>query len=395
MADIHFVDGTLREGEQTPGVFFTLEEKLAIARALDRAGVAILDAGMPAVSEDEQKALAAIAKLDLSASIGVSVRLSRTEIDLALECGADEIFLICPVSPSHLRYKLNMTEAELRREMERHIRYAAGKGLMVNLVAEDGTRGEPDFLGDLVTHAARCGAGRLFLCDTVGIADPFMIKRQVEDLRQAVGGRVAIGVHCHNDLGMATANTLAAIAAGADYPAVTVNGIGERAGNAALHEVAIAAQKNIGRSSGMDLTRMMELSALVEVSSGILIPPHAPIVGFNAFRHESGIHVDGLLKNGATYTGVKPETAGRKMSFVLGKHTGAGTIRHLLEKEKITADDGQVREILRRIKQQRSHKNKKEIAAMIQAVHRFHESSLNFPRQAFIDIVNEVIENSA
>ena len=392
MADIRFVDGTLREGEQTPGVFFTLEEKLEIARALDEAGVAILDAGMPAVSEDEQKALAAIAELNLKASLGVSVRLNRAEIDLALVCGADEVFLICPVSPSHLKHKLNLSEHELRYEMARHIEYAAGKGLTVNLVAEDGTRGDMAFLGDLAGHAARCGAGRIFLCDTVGVADPFSIRRQVEDLREQVGGRLAIGVHCHNDLGMATANTIAAIAGGADFPAVTVNGIGERAGNAPLHEVAIAAGKNLNRTSAIDLKRMQGLSRLVERSSGILIPPHAPIVGFNAFRHESGIHVDGLLKNGATYTGVEPETTGRKMSFVIGKHTGKGTIRYLLEKEGFSVDDSQVEEILGRIKKERSRKNKQEIGVMIRKIHRFHEESLNFPRRLFLDIVREVVE---
>ncbi|MCP4666846.1 MAG: 2-isopropylmalate synthase, partial [Deltaproteobacteria bacterium] len=208
MNRIQIVDGTLREGEQTPGVCFTREEKLEMARALDRVGVPILDAGMPSVSVDERASISAMAELGLKASIGVSARMSALEVEQALECGAEEIFLICPVSPLHLKSKLGMDEKGVMELAGNVVGFASAKGLVVNLVAEDATRAEIPFMADILSRARDRGAERAFICDTVGIIDPFSMKDLINKLRDEIPDDMALGVHCHNDLGLGTANTL-------------------------------------------------------------------------------------------------------------------------------------------------------------------------------------------
>ncbi|MCJ7625681.1 MAG: hypothetical protein MUO76_19495, partial [Anaerolineaceae bacterium] len=338
MKPVKFVDGTLREGEQTPGVHFTMDEKIQIAKALDNAGVDILDVGMPSVSAGEREAISAIVKLGLKASVGVSVRMRKQEIDQAVICGVSEIFIICPVSPIHMKSKLQMSSAQVKESAEELTAYGASKDLTVNLVVEDASRGDIPFMIDLMNQSHSQGAKRVFICDTLGLLEPFKMKSMVEDIRAGISDEMEIGIHCHDDLGLATANTIAAVTAGADFPAVTVNGIGERAGNAPLHEVGLGIEKILQRSSNLDHCRLYDLSRLVERCSGIFIPPHAPIVGLNAFRHESGIHVDGLLKDSRTYTGLAPEEVHRSSTIVLGKHSGIRTIEYLLQMKGVKAE---------------------------------------------------------
>ena len=391
MDRVKIVDGTLREGEQSPGVYFTREEKLQIAGELDRIGVPLLDVGMPSVSAEEREAISAIAREGLRASIGVSVRLKRDEIDQALACGVGEVFIICPVSPLHLRYKLAMDEEGVRGLAEDVVHYASQKGLLVNLVAEDASRAEIPFLCDLLRHAHHWGARRVFICDTVGVMEPFGMRALVKKIRQEVPRKMELGVHCHNDLGLATANTLSAIEAGVEYPSVTVNGIGERAGNPPLHEVVVALEKILHRGHGIDMQRLYDLSQLVERCSGIFISPHAPIMGLNAFRHESGIHVDGILKNSETYIRLDSHEVGKNSSFVLGKHTGTQAIRHILQEREYEANEEELKEILRRVKERKSAEGKEEIRRMVGEVKLFYERCLNFPHEAFWEIVEEVL----
>ena len=200
-----------------------------------------------------------------------------------------------------------------------------------------------------------------------------------------------MGVHCHNDLGLATANTLAAIEAGVEYPSVTVNGIGERAGNPPLHEVAVALEKVLRRRHGIDMQRLYDLSQLVERCSGIFISPHAPIMGLNAFRHESGVHVDGILKNSKVYKGLDPHKVGKDSSFVLGKHTGTRAIQHLLQERGYEANEEELKEILRRVKERKVAEGKEEIRRMVGEVALFYERYLNFPHEAFWEIVEGVL----
>ena len=391
MDRIKIVDGTLREGEQSPGVFFTKEEKLQIAAELDRIGVPLLDVGMPSISAEEKEAISAIAREGLRGSIGVSVRLNRDEVDQALDCGVGEVFIICPVSRLHLRHKLAMDEEGVRGLAKDVVIYAAQKGLLVNLVAEDASRAEIPFLCDLLRQVHFRGAQRAFICDTVGIMEPFSMRTLVERIREEVPQEMELGVHCHNDLGLATANTLAAIEAGVEYPSVTVNGIGERAGNAPLHEVVVALEKLLHRGHGIDMKRLYDLSHLVERCSGILISPHAPIMGLNAFRHESGIHVDGILKNSETYEGIDPHEVGKDPCFVLGKHTGTRAIRHLLGERGYEANEKELKEILLRIKERKAEDGKEEVRRMVREVNLFYERHLNFPHDAFWEIAEWVL----
>jgi D-citramalate synthase len=388
---IKIVDGTLREGEQSPGVFFTKEEKLQIATELDRMGVPLLDVGMPSVSGGEREAISAIAREGLRGSIGVSIRLNKDEVDQALACGVGEVFIICPVSPLHVRYKLAMDEEGVRRLAEDVILYACQKGVLVNFVAEDASRAEIPFLCELLRQAHNWGARRAFICDTVGIMEPFGMRAFVKRVREEIPRKMALGVHCHNDLGLATANTLAAIKAGVEYPSVTVNGIGERAGNAPLQEVVVALERALHGPHGLDMHKLSRLSQLVERCSGILISPHAPIVGLNAFRHESGMHVDGLLKNSDTYEGIDPHEVGGNPSFVLGKHTGTGLIRHLLHEKGYEADEEEIEEILRRIKEWKTGGGKEEVPRMVREVKLFYERCFTFPHEAFWEIVKGVL----
>ena len=389
---ISFVDGTLREGEQSPGVFFTLQEKTEIALALDRIGVPILDVGMPSISSEEREAISAIAHLGLKASIGVSIRLKRDEVDQATECDAKEVFIICPVSPLHVRSKLGLDEEGVKRLMGDVIGYADQKGFLVNLAAEDAARAEIPFLCEILSLAFHWGARRAFICDTVGVMEPFRMKELVKKVRDRIPQEMEMGVHCHNDLGLATANTLAAIEAGANYPSVTVNGIGERAGNPPLHEVVLALEKIFHRRNGIDLLGLYSLSRLVERCSGIFIPPHAPIIGLNAFRHESGIHVDGILKNSQTYKIIDPKEVNRESSFVLGKHTGSQTITHLLGQRGFEANEEELKEILQKVKERKMAKGKAEIHRMAKEMESYYEDSLNFPLEAFWNIAKGVLK---
>ncbi len=391
MARIKIVDGTLREGEQSPGVFFTKEEKVQIAAELDRIGVALLDVGMPSVSAEEMESISAIAHKGLRGSIGVSIRLNRDEVDQALACGVGEVFIICPVSPLHLRYRLAMDEEAVRGLAEDVVLYSCQKGLLVNFVAEDASRAEIPFLCDLLRRAHHWGARRAFICDTVGVMEPFGMRDLVKRVREEVSREMELGVHCHNDFGLATANTLAAIEAGVQYPSVTVNGIGERAGNPPLQEVVVALENVLHRAHGIDMQGLHALSQLVERCSGILISPHTPIVGLNAFRHESGIHVDGILKKSDTYVGIDPHEVGKNPSLVLGKHTGTGVIRHLLKERGYEANDEEIKEILRRVKEKKTEEGKEEVRRMVREVRLFYERYLNFPYEAFWEIVEGVL----
>jgi isopropylmalate/homocitrate/citramalate synthase len=336
---------------------------------------------MPSVSAEEREAIRAIANQGLRASVGVSIRLKREEVDQAFECGAQEAFIICPVSSLHVRSKLGLDEEGVKRLVEGIVRYASERGLLVDLVAEDASRADISF---------RWGAKRAFICDTVGGMDPFKFKDLVRMVREKTPPEMGLGVHCHNDLGLATANTLASIEAGASYPSVTVNGIGERAGNPPLHEIVMALEKIFHLEHGIDLKKLYDLSKLVERCSGIFIPPHAPLVGLNAFRHESGIHVDGILKNSQTYKIIDPKEVGRSSSFVLGKHTGTQTILHLLQQNGYEANEAELREILQKVKERKMARGKAEISRMEIEIGDYYEEALNFPMEAFWEIVKGV-----
>lgn len=385
---IQLVDCTLREGEQTAGVWFTVEEKLALVDLLAAAGIPVLDAGMPAVSADEREFLRRATGRTATA-IGASVRARVDEAQLAIDTGCDEVFVICPVSEMHMRERLGLDRAGLFARIEAVVRRVKAGGRVCNVVAEDASRADDQTLLGALTVSLDAGADRLFLCDTVGGWTPSRTAAAVALVREHCGD-VALGIHCHDDFGMATANTVAAMEAGIAWPTATVNGVGERAGNASLFEVAAAADRLLGCSTGLDYSRCIELSALVERLTGFVVPQHQPLVGWNAFRHESGIHVDGLLKHTDTYQSVEPELVGRSHDFVVGKHSGRALLRRFA-RERGWSDDAEVVDgVLEVIKSRRPDWARESFGRVRQAIDRYNATCLGIPEARLDALFEEV-----
>ena len=328
MPDRGMVDCTLREGDQSPGVAMSRDEKLTIARLLDRAGVALADAGMPELSADERRFLAMASERSEDMVVGASVRCVPSAMDLATGCGVGAVFVICPTSRLHLGTRLG---TDLQGLLTRLGRCAdRRRDASLEVVCEDATRADPDDLMQVVDHAIALGADRLYLADTVGCRTPRSFADLVARVVAQADGRIGIGVHAHDDLGMATANTVSAVEVGAGWPTACVNGLGERAGNADLAAVSVACSQLVGVDLGVRSEALMALSEAVEAASGHLVAARAPLVGRQVFRHESGIHVDGLLKDPTTYEVIEPATLGRTRELVLGRHSGRAHLRALV-----------------------------------------------------------------
>ena len=327
--DIEICDVTLRDGEQTPGVVFSREEKIAIAEKLDSVGVDVIEAGFPVVSPAEAAIVKEIAHLGLNARICCLARSVARDIDVALACDVDFVSVFIATSDLHLKYKYHKTFEEAESCALDVLDYAKDHGLTVRFAAEDATRTDIDLLKTIFKSAEVHGADYVSIADTVGILNPSTAFYLISEIKKTVKTKVCI--HCHNDLGMAVANTLSGAEAGAFQLHTTVNGIGERCGNASLEELLVGLRVQYGIER-YDVGQLMELSKLVEQYSGVPIPRIKPIVGANAFSHESGIHVAAVLEEPMTYELFAPEMVGGKREFIIGKHTGSKALKGVVEK---------------------------------------------------------------
>lgn len=345
---VRIFDTTLRDGEQTPGVSITPEQKVQIAIKLDKLGIDTIEAGFPIVSNGEMQAIKRINKEGLNAEICGLARTINSDIDSALKCDLKYIHTFIATSDIHLKYKLKMTRDQVLEKAVSAVEYAKKHGMHVEFSAEDATRSDRFFLYNVFKAVANAGADRVDLPDTVGYATPQYITELVKEVKKSIS--IPISMHCHDDFGLAVANSIAGINAGASCAHVTINGLGERAGNASLEEFVMSLQCLYGKEHNIKTDLLYETSKFVSNTMGIIVQPNKAIIGENAFGHESGIHTHGILNNPLTYEPISPELVGRKRWLQAGKHAGAHGIRAMLEEFGISATDEQLKDIVDRQK---------------------------------------------
>lgn len=347
---IYIVDTTLRDGEQTAGVVFANREKVRIARLLDELGVDQIEAGVPVMGGDEKEAIKAICRVGLKASIMGWNRPVIKDIESSLECGVDAVAISISTSDIHIKHKLQTTREWVLEQVVKATEFAKKEGMYISVNAEDASRSDMDFLIEFTRVAKAAGADRLRYCDTVGILDPFKTYKNIKQILDAVD--IDVEMHTHNDFGMATANALAGVEAGANYVGVTVIGLGERAGNAALEEVVMALKHLYKIDLNFKTEMFREVAEYVSRASGRELPAWKAIVGLNMFTHESGIHADGALKNPKTYEAFHPEEVGLERQITIGKHSGTAALRAKFAEFGKPLTEHQAEELLTKI---RSH----------------------------------------
>lgn len=341
-------DTTLRDGEQSAGVAFTSQEKFLIAQELDKIGVPELEIGIPAMGPQECEVIKSICALGLKARTILWGRMRHEDLWTMLGLGADMVDLSIPLSDQQIFHKLGRNREWVLETVFSMVSEARDYGVAVCVGGEDASRADMDFIAAVMEAAEQAGASRFRFADTVGVMEPFEMRKRFQTMRSR--SHMELEVHAHDDLGLATANSMAAVLGGATHVNTTVHGLGERAGNAALEEVALSLKVLYGFETGLDLTGLPGVSKLVADASGRPVGVQKSLVGPAVFSHESGIHVDGLLKDTANYQGVDPSLVGRHHHLVLGKHSGTHGVMHAYSEIGIVVGRNQAREILWRIR---------------------------------------------
>jgi 2-isopropylmalate synthase len=345
---MEILDTTLREGEQTPYVNFTVDEKVYIAKLLDQIGVDMIEAGDPSVSNNVAAAIKRIASLGLRAEIVAHSIASRPGIDKAKACGADRVAIFYATSKIHLDAKLHKTQEEAFDIISEHVAYACGLGLKVRYTPEDATRTDFEFLVRVCNAAIEAGADRISFADTLGIMQPHLFYERVRTLRERLLP-CKIDLHCHDDYGLALANAMAGIRAGADCIHTTVNGMGERTGIPDLAETVVAFH-NLEGIEKYNIEPLMSISNYLENVSGFFLAPNKPITGLNAFSHKSGVHTNGILKDPRTYEPFDPAILGRERKIIIDKYTGKSAVQSRLDDYGIEVSAAELEVIVTRIK---------------------------------------------
>ena len=349
--NVRIFDTTLRDGEQTPGVSLSPEKKLSIAKKLDELGVDAIETGFPVISDGERESVKMITSANLNAELCGLARTNKKDIDAAIDCGLNYIHTFIATSDIHLEYKLKMTREQVLEKAIEAVEYGKSHGLQVEFSAEDATRTDREFLKQIFGDVAKAGADRIDIPDTVGYSTPQYIGEITKDAIDATN--LPISVHCHNDFGLAVANAISGIQAGAQCAHVTINGIGERAGNASLEELVMSLnslQFEEKWVTNIDTKLLYETSRYVSKLVGIAVQPNKAIVGENAFGHESGIHTHGVLNNPLTYEAISPEIVGRTRWLQVGKHAGIHGMKAMLSEYGVEPSDDQTKQILEKIK---------------------------------------------
>ena len=370
MWHVEICDVTLRDGEQTPGVSFTGEEKQKIAMTLDQIGVEVIEAGFPVVSRVEMENVRNIARMGLNARICCLARARIGDVEAAIACDVGMASIFVATSDLHIRHKYKKPKDQVVSEALEAVDYAHDHGVEVRFAAEDASRTDRSFLKEFYRRGEDHGADLLSFADTVGCLTPLGMYEVMSDL--VANLHHPICAHCHNDMGCATANTITAAEAGAFQLHTTVNGIGERAGNAALEEVLVAVNLK-GGVERYDLSHLTKLSHMVEEYSGIRMAKTKPVIGAHAFSHESGIHIAAILEDPSTYEYIPPELVGGTRQFVLGKHSGKRALEHVIHSLGYNLTNGQICQILDRVKKYGEHKCSVTPGVLIELIHQAEE----------------------